>query len=176
MRLHLYGSLEHFLEQVARRGSWVGGGSVAALSAALAAALLEKLVVRPSAGRRPGAIRRQCLSLVPQDAERFAQVIQATRRKDRRRFVLALKRATEVQCRVFRHAQAIEAACRAAQRSVKPKFQSDLRCAMAMAMAASESARALIHTNAAWLGDRAYSRRIRHVLQEAGRHGRASSR
>ena len=75
MRLQLYGSLEQFLEQVARRGSWVGGGSVAALSAALAAAVLEKLVVQPSAGRRLKTIRRQCLALVSQDAERFAKAI-----------------------------------------------------------------------------------------------------
>ena len=177
MGLQLHGSLEQFLEQVARRGSWVGGGSVAALAAALAAALLEKLVIRPSAGRRLRAIRRQCLSLISQDAERFAKVIQATRRKDHQSFARALKRATEIPCRVFRHAQAIEAVCRAAQRSVKPQFQSDLRCAMALAMAAGESARALIHTNLAWLNDQAYARRIRHQLQTAiPRHARATLR
>ena len=167
MRLQLYGSLEQFLEQVARRGSWVGGGSVAALCAALAAALLEKLVIQPPAVRRLRVIRRQCLALVPQDAERFAKAIQATRRKDRGAFARALKRATDVPCRVFRHAQTIEAACRAAQRSVKPQFQSDLRCAMAVAMAAGESARALIRTNLAWLNDPAYAKRIQQQLQHA---------
>ena len=173
----MYGSLEHFLEQVARRGSWVGGGSVAALSAALSAALLEKLVIRPALARRLRAIRRQCLSLVPQDAERFARVIQVTRLKDRQAFARALKRATNIPCRVFRHAQTIEAACRAAQRSVKPQFQSDLRCAMALAMAASESARALIHTNLAWLDDQTYTRRVRRQLQSAtSRHAHATLR
>ena len=177
MRLHLYGSLEQFLEQVARRGSWVGGGSVAALSAALAAALLEKLVIQPSAVRQLKAIRRQCLSLVPQDAERFARVIQATRRKDRPAFARALKRATEVPCLVFQHARTIEAACRRAKRSVKAQFQSDLRCAMAVAMAAGESAQALIRTNLAWLRDPAYARRVRRQLHTAtSHHARTSLR
>ena len=162
------GSLEQFLEQVARRGSWVGGGSVAALSAALSAALLEKLVIAPPTVRRLRLIRRQCVQLIAQDAERFARVIQATRRKHRPTFSRSLKMATEIPCRVFEHAQTVQAACRAAQRSVKPKFQSDLRCAMAVAMAAAESARVLIHTNLAWLNDQAYTRRIRRRIQAAG--------
>lgn len=163
-------SIEQFLDQVARRGSWVGGGSVAAFSAALAAALLEKLVHDPRAARRLGAVRRDCLRWLAQDATAFARVIQTTRRKDRRAFRTALQAATEVPCRVFEHAQRVQAACRTAQRAVKPRFQSDLRCAMAVAMAAGESARTLVHTNLAWLGDPAYTKRIRRRLQAAGPH------
>ena len=160
---------EHFLEQVARRGSWVGGGSVAALGAALAAALLQKLVVRPTIARALRRIRRECVQLIQKDADAFARVIRATRHGNRHSFQRALKAATDVPWRVFLHSQRIQAACRAAQRAVKPRFQSDLRCAMAFAMAASASARTLIDTNLAWLKDAPYARRMRRRLQTATR-------
>ena len=170
-------SLEQFLEQVARRGSWVGGGSVAALCAALSAALLEKLIVQPRVARRLRVMQRECLQLVHRDAELFARVIHATREGNRRAVSRSLKVATNVPYRVWVHAQAVQAACRAAQRSVKPRFQSDLRCAMAVALAASESARTLIHTNLAWLDDGAYSRMMRRRLQMVTRrHAHATSR
>ena len=165
----MQGSLDEFLEQVARRGSWVGGGSVAALSAALAAALLEKLVVRPVASRALRRRRAECVRLIERDAATFAAVIQATRHHHRRGFQRSLKVATEVPCRVFEHAQVIQAACRMATRTVKPRFQSDLRCAMALALAAGESARTLIETNLAWLNDPRYAKTIRNRLQQASR-------
>ena len=169
------GSLEQFLDQVARRGSWMGGGSVAALSAALAAALLEKLVHDPGTARRLRRIRQECVRLIRRDAETFARVILATQRKQRQAFARALKAATEVPCRVFEHAQAVQTICRAVQRSVKPRFQSDLRCAMAVALAAAESARTLIFTNVAWLDEPAYTRQIKRQLQSmTSRHARAT--
>ena len=162
-------SVEELLRQVARKGSWVGGGSVAALCAALSAALLEKLVIQPKSAERLRRIRRACLALIPRDARAFSQVIRAMRHSDRRRFRRSLKAATEVPWQVFAHAQTVQGMCRAAQRSVKPRFQSDLRCALAVALAAGESARTLIHTNLAWLGDAAYTRRMRRRLQSATR-------
>lgn len=162
-------SLEQFLEQVARRGSWIGGGSVAALGTALSAALLEKLVVRPPLRRRLQAIRRECLALIDQDATTFARVIEATRTHDRTIFTRALIKATEIPCCVFEHAHAVQAACRKAQRAVKPKFQSDLRCAFAFARAASDSSRALISTNLAWLNSPTYTRTIQRRLASARR-------
>ena len=160
-------SLEQFLDQVARRGSWFGGGSVAAVCAALAAALLEKLVHQAGTAQRLRRIRRECLGLARRDAEAFADVIQTTRRKNRAAFHRTLKAATEIPCRVFEHAAAVQSACRAAQRAVKPQFQSDLRCAMAVALAAGESARALVNTNLAWLNDPNYTVRIHSRFQAA---------
>jgi len=162
-------SLEELLRRIARKGSWMGGGSVAALCAALSAALLEKLVVQPAAAQRLRRIQRTCLALMPRDARAFSQVIRATRHSDRRRFQRSLKAATEVPWQVFAHAQTVQGMCRSAQRSVKPRFQSDLRCALAVALAAGESARTLIHTNLAWLNDTAYTRRMRRRLQSATR-------
>lgn len=150
---------------------------MAALCAALSAALLEKLVVQPQMARRLRGMRRESLQLVRRDAQLFARVIHATRGGNRRVLSTSLKAATAVPYRVWANAQAIQAACRAAQRSVKPRFQSDLRCAMAVALAASESARTLIHTNLAWLNDGAYSRAMRRRLQRGTRpHAHAASR
>ena len=162
-------SVDEFLEQVARRGSWVGGGSVAALSAALSAALLEKLVAQRTTARRLKRLRHACVALIPRDAKAFSRVIQATRRGNRAVFSRALKAATDVPWQVFAHAQAVQLACRTAQRAIKPRFQSDLRCALALALAASESARTLIHTNLAWLNNAAYTRMMRRRLQSATR-------
>ncbi len=160
-------SLEQFLDRLAHRGSWVGGGSVAALSAALACALLQKLVHHASTVRRLRAIRRSCLELMEQDARTFARVIQTTHTRKRAAFTRALKGAIEIPCQIFEHAQTVQAACRREQRSVKPQLQSDLRCAMALAMAARESARTLIETNLAWLHDPTHTRAIRRRLQRA---------
>ena len=152
---------------MAKKGSWFGGGSVAALAAALAAALLEKLVTRSAQVRPLRRIRRACVTLVEQDARAFARVVSATRSKQPGVFHKSLKRAIDIPCQVFAHAQAIQAACRRAQRVVKPRFQSDLRCAMALALAAAESARTLIQTNLTWLNDPGYARAVRRRLHAA---------
>lgn len=172
----LHESVEQFLAQVARRGSWLGGGSVAAFSAALAAALLEKLVHGPALTRALRRSRRECVALIQRDATTFARVIRATRTGNPDAFRRSLKTATEVPRRIFDHAQMIQAACRKAQRAVKPRFQSDLRCAMALALAAGESARTLIETNLAWLNDPGYTRQVRRQLQAAQHHARTHSR
>jgi len=165
------------LEQVARRGSWMGGGSAAAFSAALAAALLEKLMPNPRRARRLRGVRRDCLRLMRRDADAFARVIQMTRQQSPGAFRRSLKTAIEVPALVCEHAQTIQATCRAAQRSVGPRFQSDLRCAMAIALAAGEAARTLVETNLAWLDEPAYTRRIRRRLQAAARsHARSRLR
>ena len=161
----MQGSLEGFLDQVSRRGSWLGGDSVAALSAALSAALLEKLVHQPSSARRLRRIRRECLALVQRDANAFARVIQATRAQNRPAFRRRLKAAIEIPVHVVEYARALQAACRSARRAVKPQFHSDLQCVRALAAAAEEASRAFITTNLAWLDDPAYARRIRHRLR-----------
>ena len=159
-------SLDAFLEEVARRGSWLGGGTVAAVSLALAAALVEKLAVQPAAARRLRRIRRECLRWAEQDAQRFANVIEAMR-QDGHRFPQALRAATEIPWHVFQRSHVVQGACRAAQRSVNARFHSDLRCAMALAQAAGAGAHALIETNLTWLKDRRYTRTMRRRLAAA---------
>jgi formiminotetrahydrofolate cyclodeaminase len=160
-------SIEQFLEQVARRGSWLGGGSVAALAAAMAAALLEKLQPHPAADLR--RLRLSCAKLIEEDARRFARVIDVSRRNDRRAFAQALRQATEVPCRVFEAAHRTKANARAARRFIRPKLQSDLRCATAVADAAARSAKSLIETNLAWLRDPEYTSKTRSRMRRAAR-------
>ena len=146
-------SINELLEEIARRGSWYGGGSVAALGAAVSAALLEKLVGEKVAGRRLRRIRRYATRVIEEDAKAFARVIAATRSPNRRRFRSALNAATCAQETVLRAAGEVQRAGRAARRAIKPRFQSDLRCAMALANASAESAKGFIKTNLTWLND-----------------------
>ena len=147
----------------------MGGGSVAALSAALAAALLQKLTTHSQTAARLRRIRRECLGLIQRDAAAFSRVISATRHEDRRAFRRTLRAAIEIPCRVYEHAQTVNAACRSERRFVKPRFQSDLKCAQALAEAAAQSARALIATNLAWLGDRTYTKQVHRRVRRVAR-------
>lgn len=157
--------LSQFLAQVARRGSWYGGGSAAALAAGLSAALLEKLVQPPSDRRRLQRIRQRSIDLAERDAAVFANVIAATRTGRRALFVKAMKAAIDVPCRVYEGASAVAAIGRRAQRTINPRLQSDLRCAVALAQAASKGSAGFIDANLAWLKDRAYAARIRRKLR-----------
>ena len=161
----MHASLEEFLEQVARRGSWLGGGSVAALSAALSAALLEKLLLNARTVRQVRRLRCECVALIERDAEAFARVIQATRSHRSGTFQRALRRAIDIPCRLITCCQLIEAHGRRIQPEIKPQFRSDLRCALAVARAAREGALALVDTNLAWLNDQAYAGRVRRRLR-----------
>ncbi len=169
----MHKSVDQFLDEIAQRGSWLGGGSVAALSAALSAALLEKLTASPQQARRIKRIRQQCVQLIEHDASTFASVIHAMRARNRRVFVRCLKAATEAQYRVFAQAQTIRLACRRARQAISPRLQSDVRCAQALAEAAGEAAQTLIRTNVAWLNDRAYTNTIQRRLRAAQRLGRS---
>ena len=139
-----------FLTEIAPRRSRLGGGSVSAFGAALAAALLEK-ISQKSAGRASfGRARRACSRLVDADAQAFAQVVLALRRKDGRKTTATLRRATAVQQNVLQHARALRSGARRLRSSIPNAYLSDLACAAAFARAAEEGARALIRANRAW--------------------------
>jgi formiminotetrahydrofolate cyclodeaminase len=158
LRSNIY--LERFLDQTAKRGTWYGGGSAAALACALAAALLEKLANRSPATTTIRAIRHRCASLIDQDARAFARVIQAQARHDRRAAHRALKAAIEIPGEVYTSSQRLLSAALHIRKAISPSYQVDLRCAEAFARASREAARVLVLTNLKWLGNHAYSRRI----------------
>jgi len=145
----------------------LGGGSAAALSAALAAALLEKLTTRPSAALRLRRSRRECLRLIEQDAACFARVIQAMRAGRREAFVRSLKVAIDVPCRIIFQARSVRRQARASQQRIARQFHSDLQCVVALTQAAEQGAAALVRTNLSWLADRTYARRINRRLRAA---------
>jgi len=175
-------SVQQLLDQTAKRGSWYGGGSVAALACALSAALLEKLV-SPTAPRRATklasfrrrspaagmirATRTQALRLVDEDARTFAHVIKAMYQQDKIATRKALKQAIEVPLRVHVSAHQILQAAERAKRDIPKRYHSDLTCVIALAKASREAARAFVETNLAWLGDKTYTRQVRRKLARA---------
>ena len=161
-------SINKLLEEVARRGSWFGGGSVAALGAAASAALLEKLVHDPRASRRLHQIRTRTIRIIDQDATAFSRVIDATRFPNTRRFRTLLKAATTLQEEVWHAAHEVQRLGRAARRAIKPQLTSDLRCAIALAQAAAQSAEVLITTNLTWLNEPTHARLVRRRLRARG--------
>ncbi len=168
----MHGSVEDFLEQVARRGSWYGGGSVAALSAACASALLEKLVTQKSAAKKLRRLREDCFDLIEKDATSFAQAIGSMRLGQRAVFVSRLKAATEVPYRVLVNAYRVKAMAKAYQKTIKPQFQSDVRCALSLAQAAADAAQAFIETNLAWLKVQPYTNDMHKRIRRAKHHAR----
>lgn len=144
-------SVEQLLEHTAARGSWYGGGSAAALSCALAAALMEKLASQPEAARLARAIRQRCTRLVHEDARVFAKAVQAMSSHDPRRVRRAMNAAIAVPQEVCASAQRLRRVSRQIGKTLRPNFRVDLRCADALARAAETSARALVLTNQAWL-------------------------
>ena len=173
--------MDAFLKALATPGSRIGGGSVAALSAAASAALLEKLVSGSQQGRRLSAVRRECSQLIFRDAEVFSGVVDALRKKDRAGFAAALKRSNAVQWRVFQHAAHLERACEATKDRINPAYRSDLICAYAAAKASALAAEALILANASWLGSPSYLSASRKRLDRVRKnvayaHGKAKQR
>ena len=159
-------SVQQLLNQVAKRGSWYGGGSAAALACALAAALLEKLTNGSPAARSSRQMRSRCTPLIERDAKAFSRVIQAYYQQDRSAARRALKAAIDIPITVYTSSQQVLALGQKARRMIRPKFRSDLTCVLALAEASRQASLALIETNLAWLGDRAYSRRVKQQLRK----------
>ena len=124
---------------------------MAALSLGLSAALLEKLAHRPEDRKRLNAIWRRSLHLAEQDAVVFARVIAATRTGRRSAVVSALKRAIAVPAQVAKDAGAMQRMGARLRRSIKPRFQSDVRCAIAIAKASETAAQGFVDANRQWL-------------------------
>jgi len=142
------------------------------MSTALAAALLEKLVLERAVKQRLHRLRKDCLKLAQSDADVFAQVVRSVRGGNRSAFRKTLKQAIQIPLRVFGHAQTVRRLCERLQGRIRKGFQSDLHCAVALALASGEGARTLILTNLAWLGDHQYTKKIRERMERLSRGGR----
>jgi len=160
-------SIERLLEDTARRGSWYGGGSAAALACALAGALLEKLLNRSPSTRAVRAIRLRAAAFVDEDATAFSRVIKAYYQHDQSAARAALRTATKIPLGVHASAGQLLRIARQQKRTISARYQSDLTCVVTLATAARKSARALVLTNLSWLNDPAYSRRARQQLSRA---------
>lgn len=154
-------SIQQLLEQTADRHGFYGGGSAAALSCALSAALVEKLAHHAAkarggqAGRKPASgiakrLRLCCTKLIEADAKVFGQFIRAHKRGDRAATRRALKAATDIPSQVEECSKQVLAVARRIRTHVSPRYRVDLRCAERIANAAQQSARALVAANRAW--------------------------
>ncbi|MDP3722554.1 MAG: cyclodeaminase/cyclohydrolase family protein [Candidatus Omnitrophota bacterium] len=143
-------SVRQLLEQTADRRSSYGGGSAAALSCALAAALVEKLAGRTGSAIIARRLRACCTRLIEADAQAFARVVRAGARQDHRAIRRALTVATGIPSQVGECAQQVLSIARRIRARVSPRYRVDLRCAEALARTAKQSAQALVAANRAW--------------------------
>ena len=143
-------AVRQLLEQTADRRSSYGGGSAAALSCALAAALVEKLAGRTGSAMTARRLRACCTRLIEADAKAFAAVVRASARQDRSAIRRALTVATDIPSQVGECAQQVLSIARRIRARVSPRYRVDLDCAQALARAAKQSAQALVAANRAW--------------------------
>jgi formiminotetrahydrofolate cyclodeaminase len=146
-------TVEEFLEEVAARKPVPGGGSAAALSGALAAALVA-MAAEFSRNKAVSEEARTLIStlthLVDRDAEAFAS-------RD-------LKEATRVPLETAKHSYAVLKLAAALLEDCNPKVITDIGVAAKMAEAAVTGAMLNVEVNLASIGDEGYKREI---LQEA---------
>jgi formiminotetrahydrofolate cyclodeaminase len=153
-------SIAHFAEAVAAATPAPGGGAVAAVTAALAAALTEMVaglaVARASGEAIAGAeeivqsarrIRSRLLALASEDESAFRAVIEARRTRDERALEVAWAGAARVPAELVRVCRDLaQLACRAA-RSGPPAALGDAVMAALLATAAAAGSHVNLRLN-----------------------------
>ncbi len=162
------GALDRFLDELEAPAPSPCGGTAAATTAAMAAALVT-MVARGSAGWADGAgvasqaraLRSRLTALGDDDAAAFEQVLVAMRDRtgnsEQRDFALgtALLRAAEVPLRIAETAADVAELAAAAAAEGSPQLRPDATAAAALAEAATRAAAHLVEINLAIVpGDR----------------------
>lgn len=154
-------TIEEFLEELAARKPTPGGGSVAALSGALAAGLVSMAAEfsrNKDFSEEARTLMNTLADLVDRDAEAFAA-------RD-------LKEATLVPLQTAKHSYAVLKLAGALLETCNPRVITDIGVAAKMAEAAVEGAMLNVEINLASIGDEDYKREI---LKEAEEFSRADS-
>jgi formiminotetrahydrofolate cyclodeaminase len=154
-------TVEEFLEELAARKPTPGGGSVAALSGALAAGLVSMAAEfsrNKDFSEEARTLMNTLADLVDRDAEAFAA-------RD-------LKEATRVPLQTAKHSYAVLKLAGALLETCNPRVITDIGVAAKMAEAAVEGAMLNVEVNLASIGDEDYKREI---LKEAEEFSRADS-
>ncbi len=154
-------TVEALLEQVAARTPTPGGGAVAAITAALAAALGEMVVNHSQGDLASGAaelasLRSRALDLADADAEAFGALSalwKLPRDDERRRagWTAAVEAAIEAPSRVMEVAAGVLGVLHAP--GLNPNLASDLLISARLAEAAAHAAAANVRINLPLLGD-----------------------
>jgi formiminotetrahydrofolate cyclodeaminase len=155
-------SLREFLDDVAAAGRTPGGGSVAALVTALAAALLAKIARTSTAwpesrgiAAQAESLRDRAAPLAQADAEEYEAALQAREDEgggeagERRDFALgrAYARAAEPPLQIVRAAADVAELAVVVARNGDPAFHADAVTAALLAAAAASSAAELVGVN-----------------------------
>jgi formiminotetrahydrofolate cyclodeaminase len=154
-------TIERFLVELAARKPTPGGGSVAALSGALSAALVAMAAEFSHDKDISDEARRLMDTLAPlidRDAQAFAS-------RD-------LKEATQVPLQTARHSYAVLKLAEALLENCNPNVITDIGVAAKMAEAAVKGAMLNVEVNLASIGDEDYKREI---LKEARGFSRPDS-
>ncbi len=170
--------LERFLDRLASATPTPGGGAAAALTGATGAAIVAmvcRVTARHGAPRpelteteqEAEALRARLTTLVQEDADAFAAVIEARRTPAAQRLAAvraALVKATEVPVETAEGAARILALCDRLVTSARASTVSDLGVAVTLAAAALEGAALTARVNLRALDDPAFVARTRATL------------
>jgi formiminotetrahydrofolate cyclodeaminase len=154
-------TIEEFLEELAARKPTPGGGSVAAVSGALAAGLVSMAAEfsrNKDFSEEARTLMNTLADLVDRDAQAFAA-------RD-------LKEATRVPLQTAKHSYAVLKLAGALLETCNPRVITDIGVAAKMAEAAVKGAMLNVEVNLASIGDEDYKRE---VLKEAEEYSRADS-
>jgi formiminotetrahydrofolate cyclodeaminase len=148
-------TIEEFIEELAARKPTPGGGSVAALSGALAAGLVSmsaEFSGNKEFSEQARTLMNTLAHLVDRDAEAFAS-------RD-------LRQATEVPLQTAKHSYAVLKLAATLLENCNPRVITDIGVAAKMAEAAVKGAMLNVEVNLASMGDEHYKREIRKEAEE----------
>jgi methenyltetrahydrofolate cyclohydrolase len=135
-----------YLDAVGERTAAPGGGSVAAVVAAFAAALTEmaaRYADEPEAATRAGALRARFLELAAEDAEAYGAVLGA-KGEERQQ---ALSRAADVPLELAESAVEVAELANGLAETGNPTLRGDALTAALLATAATKAAANLVEIN-----------------------------
>lgn len=157
--------IEKFLEEVASRRPTPGGGAVAAVSAAMAAALVEMVgnltkgeKVKSKSIEKAQKLRKELLELADEDAAAFNAVIDAFRisKEDPSRagkIQSAFKHAAETPLKIARLAKEVNVLAKEVLKAGNKNAASDAKTAIYLSEAAKKSAIANVEINLGYIKD-----------------------
>jgi methenyltetrahydrofolate cyclohydrolase len=139
--------LEEFLESVAAGTPAPGGGSSAAVTAGLAAALVEmaaRLASSDSAAEQAGRLRARAMRLAEEELSSYAPVLEA---RDEHERELALAAASEPPARIAETAAEVAELGADVAASSSPSVRGDALTGVVLAEAAASAAFRLVEIN-----------------------------
>ena len=169
-RILLQGSVDAYAAAVGSKASAPGAGSVAALVAALAAGLNEKVarLAKDAPSRKLAAkmtqARKRLLRLVDEDARSFAAVMAAWKAEPATR-QRALKAATRIPLAVCVDGAMLGDVAGRLALTAKPVIRADALAAEQLAGAASTAARLMVDVNLRLITDASFIEQTRRALE-----------